>query len=295
MKNNKKYLIALEETRSIIALAASIIIFVCTLGAVFYMLSRELENPNPTLAFFTVISNLLSATGAAFMFPYAVEGIRKKRFVLPRWLVRFQYSGATCVAITMITAIAIIMPTQGISKMMGANFWLHLITPLCTVILFQCVETGVELTAKDMLVALTPFWCYMAVYTIMVVVIGKENGGWADFYKTTAFWPAWVSMLLMFLIGLGVAALMRLIHNKRAKQSRLRIARSWSEDLSPMHIRVEAFGLGRYIGAHCTIEELTVPLDILAMMSEKYDIPLEDLTKAYVKGAIDAINERRAK
>ena len=292
-KNNKKYLIALEETRSIIALVASVIIFVCTLGAVFYMLSHEKAGSDTTLRFFTVISNLLSATGAAFMLPYAVEGIRKKRFVLPRWIVLFQYSGATCVAITMVSSIAIIMPTQGISKMMGANFWLHLITPLATVILFQCVETCIKLYKRDMLIALTPYWCYMAVYTIMVVVIGKEDGGWSDFYKTMAFWPAWVSMLLMLAIGFAVAAVMRLVHNKHAKRSRLRIARSWSKDLSPMQLRVEAFGLGRYIGAHCSIEELTVPLDIFTMMSEQYDIPVEDLTKAYVKGAIDAINERR--
>ncbi|MCR5061445.1 MAG: hypothetical protein K6A80_10590 [Saccharofermentans sp.] len=45
------------------------------------MLSREIENPNPTLAFFTVISNLLSATGAAFMFPYAVEAFSLGRYI----------------------------------------------------------------------------------------------------------------------------------------------------------------------------------------------------------------------
>ena len=291
----KKYLISLEETRSTIAMICSVIVFLCTLAAVFYMIEITGDDEENSLHYFTVLSNLFSATAAAMMFPYAVEGVRKKRFILPRWVVLFQFAAATCVAITMISSLAIILPTQGISKMTGPNFWLHVVTPACTVILFQCVETGININFKEILIPLIPYSTYIAVYTVMVVFVGADKGGWSDFYMTMAFWPPWVSLILMATIGFVITVLMRIIHNKHAKQTRLRIAKSWSQDLEPTELHIEAFGLGRYIGSKCSKEELTVPLDIFRMMSEKYGVPLESLTKAYVKGAIDAIEERQKK
>ena len=292
MKKHKKYLIALEETRSIVALISSIVVLFCTLAAVFVMIDNNQEGEEHPLHYFTVLSNLLSATGAAFMLPFAVEGVRKKRFVLPRWVVLFQYAGATCVAITMITSLAIILPTQGIEKMTGANFWLHIVTPACTVILFQSVESGIAFRRRDIPISLAPYWTYMLIYIIMVFVIGEQRGGWSDFYMTQTYWPAWVSVILMLTIGFAVSAAMRIVQNRRAEQCKKRIARTWSRDLEPTQILIEAFGLGRYIGSKCSIEELTVPLDIFAMMSERYGVPAEKLTKAYIKGALDSIGER---
>lgn len=288
---HKKYLIALEETRSVIALITGILILFITLGAIFYMIEITTEEEN-SLHYFTVLSNLLSACGAAFMVPFAVEGIRKKRFIMPRWLILFQYSGATCVAITMVTSIGLILPIQGIDAMSGANFWLHIITPGCTVILFQSVETGMEFSRREMITVLIPYWLYMAVYFVMVVLVGKENGGWSDFYMAMAFWPAWISLVLMLGMGFAVSAVMRVIHNQRAYLSQKRITKAWTNELEPVMLLTEAFGLGRYIGSKCPREELTIPLDIFTSMSEKYDVSLEKLVKAYVKGALDAVEER---
>ncbi len=295
-KARKKYLISLEETRSIVALAAGILVFFCTLAAILikvevYMIEMG-EHP---LHYFTVLSNFLSAIGAAFMIPYAVEGIRKKRFVLPRWVVLFQYSGATCVAVTMVTSLALILPTQGSTAVTGTNFWLHVVTPILTVVLFQCVETGIAFTRRDSLIVLIPYWVYMAVYYVMVILIGKERGGWSDFYMTRAYWPLWVSLVLMLAMGFVISAVLRVVQNRRAAQSWKRIARAWSEDLEPTQLLIEAFGLGRYIGAKCSSGELTIPLDIFTVMAGKYDVSLEKLTKAYTKGALDTIEERSRK
>ncbi len=288
----KKYLIALEETRSVIALICGILVFFCTLAAIYVMAETYIETNEPTLHYFTVWANLLSAVAAAFMIPYAVEGIRKKRFVLPRWVVLFQYAGAVCVAVTMVSSLALILPTQGIGAVTGPNLWLHIVTPALTVVLFQCVETGVAFQRRDMLFALAPYWTYMTVYFVMVIVIGKERGGWSDFYMTAAFWPAWVSVLLMLGVGAAVAATLRAVQNRRAAQSWRRIAGMWSDDLEPTQLLIEAFGLGRYIGANCAESELTVPIDIFTVMEERYGVSVEALTKAYVKGAADARKER---
>lgn len=294
MKQKKnRYLIDLEETRSRIALLAGILVFFLTIIAIIIKVdtySRTNEHP---LHFFTVLSNFLSAVGAAFMIPYAAEGIRKKRFVLPRWIVLFQYAGATCVAITMVTTLLFIWPTQGSMAVTGTNFWLHIVTPLLTVVLFQCVETGVSFTRLDNMHALIPFWTYMIVYFIMVVCIGKGNGGWSDFYMVTAFFPVWLSMILMLVLGFVVSRALRFIQNKRAEKSWKQISALWTDDLDEPELLIEAFGLGRSIGRRCSGQELTVPLDIFVLMSKRYHIPLEKLTNAYVKGALDSYKEKQ--
>ena len=291
-KPKKKYLIALEETRSIVALVSGIIIVICTLGAVFYMLEKQQVGDEHSLHYFTVLSNLVSATGAAFMIPFAVEGIRKKRFVLPKWVVIFQYVGATGVAITLMASLAIILPTQGLKSMAGANFWLHIITPASTVILFQCVESGITFGRRYVLLPMIPYCAYMLTYFVNVIVIGEENGGWTDFYMTQAFWPAWVSGILMLAIGAFVSALLRFVQNKRAIQSKKRIAKAWGDHLERQELLIEAFGLGRYIGSKCSADELTVPIDVFEMMAERYDVTMEKLVKAYNKGALDSIKEK---
>ena len=293
MKTKKKtYLIALGEARSVVALICGVLVFFCTLTAVFISMDVAQDTDEHPLHHFTQLSNLLSALGAAFMIPFAEEGIRKKRFTLPRWVIRFQYAGATCVAVTMVTSLALIWPTQGSMAVTGTNLWLHVVAPLCTVVLFSCVESGVALTWRDTEVALIPYFAYMIVYFFMVVIIGKENGGWSDFYMTTVLMPVWCSALLMLAMGVGIAVLLRFIHNKRAAGSMRRIERAWSENMEPAELLVEAFGLGRYIGANSADDEVSVPLDIFGQMAERYDVTLEQLTRAYMKGVLDALDEK---
>lgn len=290
-KSKKEYLISLYHFRSVVALVAGILAFCVIMVAVMVKLLVYASASENRLHFFTVLSNLLAAVGASFMIPYAVEGIRKKRFTLPRWLIEFQYAGATCVAITFVVSITIILPTQGLTAVTGTDFWLHIIAPVCTVVLFQCVETGIELTRRDIVIAQLPFWAYMAVYYVEVVVIGEENGGWSDFYMTQVYCPIWVSLIALVAVGFGISALLRVINNKRAAQSVRRLTRLWNEDMEPVAVLTEVFGLGRYMGARCDGSDLVVPVDIFAMLEQRYGITMDRLTKAYMRGAMDTIRE----
>jgi hypothetical protein len=125
----------------------------------------------------------------------------------------------------------------------------------------------------------------------MVIIIGEKNGGWSDFYMTQAFWPVWITALLMTTIGFVISTVLFMIHNKRAEQSWKYVENMWSDRLEPAQLLLEAFGLGRYMGAKYTDGELAIPLDIFKVISKRYDIPLDKLTKAYVKGALDACEE----
>ena len=283
--SRKQYLISLGKKRSVVALVAGIVVFSCTMTSVFWAIDAHSAG---MLQYFTLLSNLLSAVGAAFMIPFAAEGLRKKRFVLPRWIVLFQFAGAVCVTITMVTALGLILPIQGASRAFREyNFFLHVVTPLATVVLFQCVESGVSLGKRDMLLAMTPYFAYMLVYLVMVALLGS----WEDIYGVTVYLPAWASFLVMLALGLAVAAALRLLQNRRARQSRARLSRLWEEDLSPVELKIEAFGLGRYMGQQCS-GELAVPLDIFEMMAERYGVRAEELTRAFVRGASDSLRER---
>ena len=289
----KKYLISLAEKYSILALCAGLLLFVCTFTVLFRWLERYDSTGEQPLHYFTVLSNLLSAVTAAFMIPYAVEGIRKKHFVLPRFVVLFQFSAVICVSITMFAAFTFILPTQGIDAVQGTNFWLHIITPLCALILFHCVETGVSISWREALVCLIPFWIYIIVYFIMVILVGEENGGWSDFYMTRAFWPAWVSIALFIVIGFSMTALMRAVHNRLSSRFWKRVSRMWTDDTMPEEMLVEAFGLGRYIGRNLNSGvELSVPVSLFEFMSRRFGLPVGKLINAYIYGALDSIRRK---
>lgn len=288
----KQYLITLQKRRSIVAVIAGILILSLTFMAIIQGVQDSGDDHEGLFRYFTVLSNIFSAVGAAFMIPYAVEGIRRKRFALPRWIVMFQYCGASGVLITLTSTLIFILPLRGAAAVTGMNFWLHLVTPVLTVILFECVETGAFFRLRDMLLALIPYWTYMLVYFLMVIVVGEENGGWADIYYTAAFWPAWVSAIMLFALGLGEAALLRYIHNRRARESRGRMTGLWKDDLDTVELKIEAFGLGRYMADHSDETSAAIPLDIFRMMSERYHVPVYDLTKAYLKGVCDIMAEK---
>jgi hypothetical protein len=290
LPDRKGYLIDLHKKRSILALIAGICVFVCTFAAVFWGLQAYAGDGESLFHYFTVLSNLVAAVGAAFMIPYAVEGIRRKRFVLPRWVTLFQYCGSVGVAITMVSAICIILPYQGARAAFGGmSFWLHLVSPLMTLILFQCVESEVLFRVRDLLVTMIPYWIYMLVYFVNVYLVGK----WEDIYSTKDVLPPWTVAVLMIGIGFAVSAVLLLIHNRRARRSARRLMRCWDKRMEPAELKIEAFGLGRYMGMTTDGDELSVPVDIFEMMTERYDVTLEELTRAYMKGALDGMEEKK--
>ena len=291
LNGKKQYLISLNHSRSVIALVVSALVMNLTFMAFVMGLQTFGEEMESIFHYFTVLSNLFSATGAAFMLPYAVEGIHHKRFVLPRWILLFQYCGAVGLSITMTASLLIILPTTGKNAVTGMNFWMHIVIPLLAVVLFELVETSVIFTWRETAIALIPFWTYMTIYYIMVVIVGKENGGWEDIYRTTYYWPAWISALLMLAVGMGQAVLLRWIHNRRARQSIARMTRLWQADMDPVELKVEAFGLGRYMASQANEVFVTLPIDIFAIISKRFGIPMYDLARAYIRGVCDSYSE----
>ncbi|MBQ1788426.1 MAG: hypothetical protein II004_05800 [Erysipelotrichaceae bacterium] len=295
--SQRRYMISLYKRRSIIALIAGIIVFVVSLAAISGGLINtythwQKETNYSLFHYFTVNSNLLSATGAAFMIPYAVEGIRKKRFVFPRWVSLFQYSGAICTTLTMIFSILFIFPSQGPKTAFGGmNFYLHIICPIAALILLFSVETDIRFTLSDSMICLLPFFLYAVAYVTNVVLVGEENGGWRDIYYIATYTPAAVSAPLMFMLGFGVSYLISFFYNRLSDLRQKRFISMWKDDATPVEINIEVYGLGRYNGKHMEDNNLAMPVDIFRMLSAKYGMDLSSLCRVYNKGVIDGLKE----
>lgn len=292
-ESRKEYIINLNTVRSRRALISAIIVSVCTFVAV---VNNALDPTYTESSFhyFTTISNLISAAGAMFMIPYAVEGIRRKRFTMPRWISLFQYAGAVSVFITMFCALTIISYTLGpVFAFTGDNFWLHLVNPVLAIILFLLVETDQKLTKRDTVLSLIPYWIYVIIYIIMVVYIGEERGGWEDIYNATSTVPLWIVFNLLILIGFAASIILRKLHNLIVDRSLKDLTSRW-EGYSSVELRIEAYGLGRKLSRRLDKNEIVVPLDIFRMMAQKCDVSIEDLTRAYIKGVEDGINKGSA-
>ena len=297
-KSKRQYMIALHRSRSIVALAACVSTFALCLFAVAGGLIEDPseitpERGNQLYKLFTVYSNIFSAVGAALMIPYAVEGIRKKRFSYPKWLQLLQYSGAICTTITMVFAIFLIFPTKGPAIAFGRmNFWLHIICPVMTLILLFSVETDLDLSATDALLCLVPFYIYATIYLIMVVLIGEADGGWRDIYMLTQYIPPTISMPLMYMLGLGIALGIRSVYNRISNARQKEMKQLWTDDLSSIEIKIEAYGLGRHTGFHEEITNITVPFDIFYDLAGRYDVTVEELANAFNKGLLGGLAER---
>ena len=297
--SRRRYMISLYKRRSIIALIAGIVVFTLSLAAIGGGLMRsyihEQEEASYSLFhYFTVNSNLLSAVGAAFLIPYAVDGIRKKRFVLPRWVSLFQYSGAICTTLTMIFSILFIFPTQGPQTAFGGmNFFLHIICPIATLILLYMVETDFRFDLSDNMLCLFPFFVYALIYLVNVVLLGEDNGGWRDIYYIATYTPAAVSAPLMFMLGFGVSYLISFFYNRLSDLRRKQFISVWKDDASKVEINIEVYGLGRYNGMSNDDSNIPMPVDIFKALCEKYGMDLSSLCQVYNKGVIDGMKERQ--
>ena len=287
--NKRQFFIALNDRRSKWALFAAIVVSAATFVAV---VTNTIDHVRlgieSSFMYFTILSNMLSGMGAMFMLPYAVEGIRKKRFSMPKWVCNFQYAGAVSVFITMFCAATIIAPTQGVESAYGrTGFWLHLVIPIMAIGLFCTVESGHVLSVRDAVLAQIPFWTYSVVYTVMVVLVGADRGGWTDIYQATSIIPFPLVVLMLFVIGSATAALLRRIHNRSVEHDIQQLSAQWTEDTSPVELKIEAFGLGRYMAAHQDENEILIPMNVFRIMAQRYDVSLEELVQAYTKGVLD--------
>jgi hypothetical protein len=79
------------------------------------------------------------------------------------------------------------------------------------------------------------------------------------------------------------------VYNRLLARRRKTLRRIWEDGLDPVTVRIEIYSLGVHAGLREEKNALTVPFDILEEVSERFGIRLEDLSRAYIKGAIEGL------
>ena len=286
----RESLTILLRRRSVIALCCVILTLILAFYGIIESVNRTITifhgNGFRSFIYYTMVSNVLAALSAAFVFPFAVEGIRKKRFTIPKWVALMHYIATTSIMVTMVFVLAFISWASPESAFGGANLFTHVICPLLILISFLQMESGRLLTWKDRLLGIIPCSVYMAVYFIEVFLIGESNGGWPDLYRVCDYLsPAFAIpafLLLAFCVSTAVAFLSNFITKKQNKK----MFQLWKQDLDPIEVKIEAYGLGRAAAQHGEGTEIQIPWDILNDLAERYQVDAEDLLRAFAKGLI---------
>ncbi len=132
------------------------------------------------LRYFTVLSNLFSGiVSLVCAVTYLFSGS-----MLPAWLLTLKLISATCVMLTFLVALFILVPAYDLKSMyMGSNFWMHLVLPLLAAAdccLFVPVGT---LPWQTTFLAFIPCILYGLFYLQGILRHGEEENGIVyDFY-----------------------------------------------------------------------------------------------------------------
>ncbi len=174
--------------------------------------------------FFTVDSNILAAVLSAVMLVFNFKRIKNINAKVPDGIRLLKFMGTVSVTLTMITACFFLSTVYSFKMMIsGSCFFLHLITPLLAIAACTVFEAEKKMSFKEMLSGLIPTVVYGAVYVVMVLILGQENGGWEDFYSFNSgiLENKWYLSIVIMLLGTFLISLaLKAIHNGVEKMTR---------------------------------------------------------------------------
>ena len=284
-------MINLQHWRSAVALLACCICITACYYAVgesfIYYVANDMDL-SEYFRYFTTISNLLTLIASCFVIPYAITGFRTKRFVMPKWLCIMFYSGVVNITLTLVFTICFISWYDPLFAFTGSNFYLHIVCPFMVLISFYHVEASYRYTKRDSLIAMIPFAIYSVFYLCNVVVTEK----WPDLYMLNTFVPFWFSFPALYLVAYCLATLLRKTSNYMKDRRQDLLLKDWDDNIDPIEINIEIYGLGRYYGTIGDEYDLSIPYDLMQALAKKYSLNAEDLAKIYVKGLMDAVNKK---
>ena len=297
-KDSRGNIIVLSKRRSLMALIACLI----TLGFSFYGIAGGMVlyveddlSAGMIFQWFTTISNSITCLAACMITPFAVEGYRKKFFSLPKWVTVFLYMGMVSTTLTMIVSVGFISRVDPAFALGGYNTYLHIVCPVMVIISFFMIESGYLYSVLDAVLAVIPTFMYTIVYIIEVIVVGEQKGGWEDLYHVMEYVPAPVAAVAVPAAAFGVSMLIRLINNARVRRGRKELmSKLLPEGVSTAEVKIEMFGLGRYMGKHSDPEYVELYLSIFNSIANQYELKPEELVSPYIRGFFDSFNEKNS-
>lgn len=247
-----------------------------------------------TFCMFTVNSNILAALSSFTVIPYAIDGIRKKEYILPDWVVVFMLTGTTAVALTFLVSLFILSPVKGFVLIFtGSRFFLHGVCPILNILAFCVFVTSHKITVKQSFFALIPVAIYAVVYFVMVVVIPKELGGWDDFYGFATRIPMWISITAVLPLTFGIASLVRMWHNHSFVNRRKNEAQIFLDYFEGKEAPEILFEMGRARAKIQPFGDVVVPTVVIKQIVYFTDSTLstKDACRLYLDGYLTSVRK----
>lgn len=222
-----------------------------------------------TFCMFTVDSNILAGLTMLLCIPYTIDGLRSGYYHLPDWIVVLMHISVTAVSLTFLVSLCILAPVKGFVLIFtGSRFFLHGVCPVLSILTFCCFIKSHLVRIKESFLALIPVIVYAAVYLIMVVFIGEEKGGWNDFYGFATRIPIWISLVSILPLTYGIAALLRLGHDKCCRLQRKKDAELCRRTYSGGDIGQIVENMARSHKKEMKTDDLVIPTQIIRHMIE---------------------------
>lgn len=282
---------------AICSLVIAITLVVLALNLVEYFNPTKNESGLSTLRMFTTISNIIAAFAASMCLPFQIDGLRRDRYKLPSWIVLLMYVGAVGVFLTFTVAITIISAYQGFVKTMfsKSNLFMHTISPIMITFLFVLIIPNTRIKFSRSFIPLVPVAIYMFIYFIMVFVTKT----WNDIYKTDAFIPWPVTLILLVTLTFGICQLLRVLHNLTHKHINKRIEEYYltSPDFEYERI-VDAIAYLAELESkfYYPEDDIVIPTDIIALLAIRYKankLPLDILYDVYLENYLKDVHIKK--
>lgn len=203
-----------------VSLALNILIVAMVIFSVLsMMLGFQFMSHNTILAlrnmsvfkFFTIDSNVLVGITSLVMIIYEILYLKNKKEI-PKFVYILKFMGTCSVTLTFLVTALFLAPFSiyhFYDFYMNSNLFLHLITPIVSVISYIFFEKC-ELSFKSSFLGIVPMALY-AIYYVGMIITHIENGTVSydyDFYGflrggvSTAFWVIPLMFVVMYLISL---------------------------------------------------------------------------------------------
>ena len=283
-----------NRIQCLFALISASIVAVCVcVGVVMNLVTIYDENFDHmgirTFCMFTVDSNILAGLSMLLCIPYTIDGLRTNYYHLPDWVVVAMHIAVTAVSLTFLVSLCILAPVKGFVLIFtGSRFFLHGVCPLLSILTFCCFINSHMVRLWESPLALIPVFLYAMVYLVMVVFIGEEHGGWNDFYGFATRIPLWVSLVAILPLTYGIAALLRLGHNKCCQRRREKDALLYWVAYYGADLRQVVEDMARAAKKELKTNRIVIPAQMIGYMIENSgsDMDRDEGCRRYLEASL---------
>ncbi len=291
----------INNMRCIVGLILSSIVIVLTIVSLTLNIINFYNEGTPeagigTLRMYTTLSNILATLAAATCLPFQIDGLRKNRYKLPKWVVEVMYIGAVGTFVTLVMVLTIVAPTTSYSYALleNSNIFMHTLNPIFITLLFIVAMSNVKIKFSHTFIAIIPTFIYALLYFILAVITDV----WRDHYHIQDIMPWPIAFIILMAVAFLIALLLRFLHNNMSKYINKYIEKYYKEspDFAFENITAAIAKLAKDDSAfYSDGDDVTIPVDIIKMLSERYNtstLPLDIQYDIYLENFLIGIHQR---